>query len=196
MTTYKNFTVDFPQRLAELHRRFWSIASSADLDVSYALMRLAAASLLPYERLEGTSGARRRDIRNSPSIRTLLELDKRFRESSYCLDTSHWSLLDVADFELGPRGWLGDQREMELVVCKVLQMVRHSVAHSNLFFGGATTIEHIYLGSRRERDPDTGKYRVLRCTLEALNRLVDAWVANVRKLRTSPSLIWQELEAA
>lgn len=44
----KNFTVDLPKRLAELDRQFRPIALSENLDVSYALMKLAAAFLLPY----------------------------------------------------------------------------------------------------------------------------------------------------
>src|SRR5438128_7261394 len=121
MTTYKNFIVDFPKRLSELDREFRPIATSADLDVSYALMRLAASFLLPYERIEGTSGARRAEIKDSQSIRKFLELDKRFHEASYCSDITQWSLLDVDDFSRGPREeWLGGER-VELVVYKVLQ---------------------------------------------------------------------------
>lgn len=196
MTAYKNFTVDFPKRLAELDREFRPIARSADLDVSYALMRLAAAFLLPYERIEGTSGTRRTDILDSQSIRKFLELDKRFYEASYCSDVTQWAILDVDGFSSGPRGWLGSERKMDSVVFKVLQTIRHSVAHSNLFFGGDVTIEHIYLGSRKERDPETNNYRVVRCTLHELNHLVDAWVSNLQKLRVSPSLIWRELDKA
>ena len=196
MTAYKNFTVDFPKRLTELDREFRPIATSADLDVSYALMRLAASFLLPYERIERTSGARRADIRGPLPIRKFLELDKSFREASYCSDITQWAVLDVDNFSRGPRDWLGTERQMDLVVFKVLQTIRHSVAHSNLFFGGELMIEHIYLGSRRERDRETNKYRVVRCTLNELNHLVDAWVSNIQKLRVSPSLIWRELDEA
>ena len=79
---------------------------------------------------------------------------------------------------------------------QVLETIRHSVAHSNIFFGGEYQIEHIYLGSRRERLPETGKYRVIRCTVGELDQLVDASIHNVQKLRLSPALIWRELEAA
>lgn len=196
MTAYKNFTVDFPKRLTELDRKFRPIARSADLDVSYGLMRLAASFLLPYERIEGTSGSRRAEIRDPQSIRKFLELDKRFHEASYCSDITQWSLLDVDDFSRGPRDWLGSERRLDLVAYKVLQTIRHSVAHSNLFFGGDLTIEHIYLGSRTERDRETDKYRVVRSTVHELNHLVDAWILNVQKLRASPSLIWRELDEA
>lgn len=196
MSTYQNFTVDLPERLAILDRKFRPIASDDDLDVSYALMKLAASFLLPYERIKGTSGARRADIRDSQSIRKFLELDKRFHEASYCSDIAQWSCFDVAGFSRGPSGWLGNERQLDLPAHEVLQTIRHSVAHSNLFFGGEVTIEHIYLGSRRERDPETGKYRVVRCTAHELHHFVDAWISNVQKLRVSPSLIWRELEVA
>lgn len=172
MTAYKNFTVDFPKRLTELDREFRPIATSADLDVSYALMRLAASFLLPYERIEGMSGTRQTDVRDSLSIRKFLELDKRFHEASYCSDITQWSILDVDHFSRGPRDWLGTERQMDLVVFKVLQTIRHSVAHSNLFFGGELTIEHIYLGSRREKDRETNKYRVVR----SLMSLITLWM--------------------
>jgi hypothetical protein len=81
------------------------------------------------------------------------------------------------------------------MVHKVLQTIRHSVAHSNLFFGGEKTIEHIFLGSRREPEP-TDRYRVARSSVHALNHLIDAWLRNVQKLRVSPSLIWPELDEA
>lgn len=196
VTAYKNFTVDLPKRLAELDREFRPIASSLDLDVSYALMKLAASFLLPYERIEGTSGTRRADIKDAQSIRKFLERDKRFHQASYCSDVRNWSSFDVDDYSRGPLRWLGNELQVDLPVHKVLQTVRHSVAHSNLFFGGDTKIEHIYLGSRRENDPETEKYRVVRCTVYELNHLVDAWISNLQSLRVSPSLIWDELERA
>lgn len=196
MTAYQNFTVDFPKRLTELDQQFRPIATSADLEVSYLLMKLTASFLLPYERIEGTSGARRSEIVDPQSIRRFLELDKRFGEASYCSDITDWSLLDVDDFHRGPRDWTSREHRSDLVVHKVLQTIRHSVAHSNLFFGGELAIEHIYLGSRRENDRGTDKYRVVRSNVRAINHLIDAWILNVQKLRVSPSLIWRELDEA
>lgn len=198
MTAYKNFTVDFPQRIAELDERFRPIANSSDLEVSYTLMKLAASFLLPYERIAGTSGARRADITDSQSIRKYLELDKRFHQSRYCSDIGQWAWVDVDDFDRGPIAWVDRERKVypDSLTHEVLETIRHSVAHSNLFFGGEGRIEHIFLGSRRERDPQTNKYRVLRSTVGQLDNLIDAWIRNVQKLRVSPSLIWRELERA
>jgi hypothetical protein len=196
MSIYKNFTFDFPKRLTELDRKFRPIAKSVDLEVSYALMRLASAFLLPYERLEGTSGTRTSDVRDSQSIRKSLELDEPFHEASYCSDITQWSVFNVDDFSHGPRGWLGKGRPMDLAACQVLRLIRNSIAHSNMFFGGENTIEHIYLGNHRERDPKTEKYQVVGCTVHELNHLVDAWVSNVQKLPVKPSLIWRELDEA
>ena len=196
MTAYKNFVVDFPKRLRELDKQFWPIAKSADLEVSYVLMKLTASFLLPYERTVGTSGARQSEISGPQRIRKYLELDKPFREASYCSDITQWSFFDVDDFHLGPRDWTGRGFRSDFVVHEALQTIRHSAAHSNLFFGGEMTIEHIFLGSRRERDPNTDKYRVARSTVHALNHLIDAWIDNVQKLRVSPWLIWRELDEA
>ncbi|MDP2319178.1 MAG: hypothetical protein Q8O42_07575 [Acidobacteriota bacterium] len=197
MTAYKNFTVDLPRRIAQLDRRVRPLATSVELEVSYLVMKMAAAFLLPYERLEGTSGARRADVTDPRSIRKTLELDKRFREASYCGDLTEWALLEVDDFQRGPRDWTSRQHGLDAaVVHKVLKTVRHSIAHSNLFFGGERKIEHIYLGSRKDRDLENGPYSVLRGTVGAVENMVDAWIDNLQRLRTSPSLIWHELEAA
>jgi len=196
MTAYRNFTVEFPTRLAELDKVFKPIASSAELEVSYTLMKLAASFLLPYERVEGTSGARTADLKERQSIRKYLELDKRFHQASYCSNGDQWSYLDVDDFAHGPTNWVTNGYKLKSPVHKVLETIRHSVAHSNLFFGGDSKIEHIYLGSRREKDPDTNQYRVLWCTVNELNHLVDAWITNLKKLSVSPSVIWAELEEA
>lgn len=102
MTMYKNFTIDFPQRLGELDLKFRPIVDTADLGVSYVLIKLSSAFLLPYERIEGTSGARHSDIKKPQSIRKNLELDKRFREAKYCLDIHQWALSDVDNFQCGP----------------------------------------------------------------------------------------------
>jgi len=197
MTAYKNFTVDFPKRLLELDQQFRPLATAADLEVSYLLMKLAAAFLLPYERIEGTSGARRTEISDRQSIRKFLELDKRFCEASYCEDIARWSLFDVDDFHRGPRKWTERGERLDIgVVHRVLRTIRHSAAHSNLFFGGEVTIEHIYLGKRMENDLETDKYRVVRGSVSAVNHVIDAWIRNVHGLRVSPSLIWQELDDA
>jgi len=77
-----------------------------------------------------------------------------------------------------------------------LKVVRHSIAHSNLFFGGEQQLEHIYIGSRVNRDDANGPYVVLRGTIEAVDHLVSAWLGRLRDLRASPSVIWQEIETA
>jgi hypothetical protein len=197
MTAYKNFTVDLPDRIAELDKLVRPLATSIDLEVTYIVMKITSAFLLPYERLEGTSGARRTDVTNPQSIRKTLELDKLFRGATYCEDLTQWTALDVDDFHRGPRDWNSrDERLDAEVAHTVLRTIRHSIAHSNLFFGGEQTIEHIYFGSRKERDIENGNYRVVRGTVGAVEHLVDAWINNLHGLRTSPSLIWRELEEA
>lgn len=197
MTAYENFTVDLPKRIAELDSQFRGIASDMNLDVSYTLMKLVASFLLPYERIEGTSGARRVDVKDSQSIRKYLELDKRYHESAYCSSIDHWASIDVDDFSSGPQAaWLGKESSLNSPVHKVLKTIRHSIAHSNLFFGGEQKIEHVYLGSRKEINSETNKYRVLRCTVAGLQHFVDVWISNLQRLRVSSSLIWREIEEA
>jgi hypothetical protein len=195
MSTYKNFTVDFPKRIKELDQQFRPLATTTDLEVSYLLMKLAGAFLLPYERIKGSSGARRSEIADPQPIRKFLELDKRFTKTSYCSNIAEWSMFNVDNFHCGPCAWdRNDQDLATIEVHVVLQTIRHSLAHSNLFFGGDSKIEHVYLGSRREKVSDTDKYQVVCSSVNALNQLVDTWLSNVQKLRISPSLIWHELE--
>jgi hypothetical protein len=197
MGHYGNFTVDFPTRLGELDRQFRPLAKSADLEVTYTLMKLAAAFLLPYERLDGDSGARNTDV--DPARRQLirrdLELDGQFSESSYSGGSTEWRLLEVAGFSGGPKRWQGTERAVDRSVREVLEIIRHSVAHSNVFFGGQSAIDHVYLGNRT---PSLGPktYTVLRCSVRELEHLVDCWIQNVQKLRVNPALIWRELKAA
>ena len=197
MGHYRNFTVDFPQRLSELDHQFRPLALDAGLEVTYTLMKLAAAFLLPYERLDGDSGARDADVDPARrlSIRRDLELDRRFGDSSYCGGSKEWQLLEVKDFSGGPRRWQEAGSVVDSRVREVLQIIRHSVAHSNVFFDGESKIEHVYLGNRR---PGAGRetYCVIRCKVHELERLIDCWIRNVQKLRVNPALIWNELEVA
>lgn len=197
MTAYRNFTVDLPRRIAELDRLIQPLAREKDLEVSYLVMKMTAVFLLPYERLQGTSGARHADVADPQAIRKTLELDKRFREASYCADLCQWTLLDVDDFGRGPRDWRSREVRLgDVIAHEVLKIVRHSLAHSNLFFGGEQKIEHLYLGSRIDRDRDTGPYRVVKGTVAAVGHLADSWNSNLQRLRTTASLIWRELDAA
>jgi len=198
MSSYRNFTVDFPKRVAQLDVVFRPFALNADLLVSYTLMRLASGFLLPYERIAGTSGAGRAEVSSKQNIRSTLELDKPFLRSGYCSDNDYWRVAKVDDFDAGPVRWNDAMSivDKKVMVWDLLQVVRHSTAHSNLFFGGEEQIEHIFLGSRLERDSMTNKYRVFQCTPLSLDHLLNRWFLNVEQLRESPALIWAELEAA
>lgn len=197
MSSYRNFSVDFPKRVDQLHIAFRPFAVGADLSVTYTLMRLAAGFLLPYERTVGKGGAGRAEVSSKQAIRSTLKLDQWFLESAYVKDRDNWSMVDTDKFDNGPRSWNEHVRDIaDLKVHDVLEIVRHATAHSNLFFGGSETIEHIYLGNRQDRDEKTNKYRVLRCSPDALENLVDQWHCNVERLRSSPALIWAEIEKA
>jgi hypothetical protein len=196
MSLYKNFPIDMPRRVMELDPEFRRIASAADLEVTYLLMKLSAAFLLPYERLEGTSGAGRDEAQERQRIRRPLELDRRFLKSSYVSDPQGWLLLNTDDFRMGPRRWTSERRPLDQSeVHVVLKVIRHAIAHSNLFFGGESMIQHVYLGNRLDRR-DTAKYQVIQATVTELDLLVTGWLRNVQKLRTSPSVIWRAVEEA
>lgn len=197
MSEYKNFTVEMPERLASLDRHFSPIAEKENLEVTYLLMKLSAAFLLPYERVDGESGATGNDISDPQAIRKYLELDKLFQQSTYCLDPQRWIRIDVDNFSQGPRSWESQGTKVNETVAKILERIRHATAHSNLYFGGASkAIQHIYFGNRYERDRKTDQYIVIRCDVAGLTALVNAWILNVAKLRISPTLIWEELETA
>lgn len=198
MTAYRNFTVDLPKRIQDLDQEFSPIAVRKNLDVTYLLMKLATAFLLPYERVSNTSGATRSDINNTQNIRKYLELDKSFSSSTYCINCEQWWQYNVDDFSNGPSSWFGQKRKLEIGTAdKILKAIRNAIAHSNLYFGGeGKDIEHIFFGNRNERDTQTDKYFVIGCTIPELNQLTKSWLTNVQKLRVSPELIWTELEKA
>jgi hypothetical protein len=102
MSAYKNFTVELPERIQNLDKEFSQLAKVKNLEVTYLLMKLAAAFLLPYERISGTSGATSFDIVEPQRIRRTLELDKQFYRSSYPKNIDGWVRYDVNDFSNGP----------------------------------------------------------------------------------------------
>jgi len=192
MTAYKNFTVDYPARIRDLDESFRSIAAGKGLEVSYALMKLAGAFVLPYERVEGTSGAI--EVKNRQTIRKNLELDKRFCETSYYSDISQWCLFDVTRFRIHNDEWPRKISQMREPAHRLLRIIRHSIAHSNLLFGGEEHIEHIYLGSLIDENDRQRGWHVIRCNLSELNTLIDSWINNLQKAGARPSVVWTELE--
>ena len=196
MVQYRNFTVDLPKRIDELDSEFRGIAEKRELEVSYLLMKLSSAFILPYERIDGTSGAKSHDIIDTQRIRSALELDKLFFDSNYYINKDDWKKVDVDNFSFGPSRWFSMLENFSMTVAKVLKILRHSIAHSNLFFGGNEDIEHIYFGNRKERDSKTNKYTVLCCSVAEMNHLVGCWISNVSKLSANPYLIWQTIDKA
>ena len=196
MAAYENFTVDFPKRIRKLDAQFRNIASGKELEVSYLLMKLSSSFLLPYERIEGTSGVRKHDIQNHQGIRKELELDKKFYESKYCNITTDWGEIHVNNFSAGPSHWFSKSCELDSTVAKILKTLRHSIAHSNLYFGGENKIEHIYFANKEERNNETEKYTVIKCTISAMVVLVDNWIKNLCSLENNPNLIWRLIDEA
>jgi len=198
MTAYRNFSVQFPERIKELDQDFKALATERDLQVTYLMMKASSCFLLPFERLAGTSGASSAEIPCQQKIRRHLDLDKPFAKSSYFDEEGRWAKGDVDNFSSGPEGWVGKELWVLPVTavasCKVLGALRHSLAHSNFFFGGEEQIEDIYFGSKRENKESTEKYTVYRCSIVSLNYLLDSWIENVASEAVSSKLIWQELD--
>ncbi len=198
MTAYRNFLVDFPARIEKLDEVFAPMAVSRDLEVTYLLMKIASAFLLPYERMYGDSGATRHDIRDQQRARTQLELDKKFVRSSYCNAWNEWRAYSVDDFSTGPLAWLEHEQGISTwEVARTLRIVRHALAHSNVYFGGEhSTIQHVYFGNRADRERETDQYKVIRGSVQDVQQMLDTWLRNMRLLRASPALVWQAIDEA
>jgi hypothetical protein len=198
MTAYRNFTVDFPARIEKLDKVFAPMAASDELEVTYLLMKVASAFLLPYERMYGDSGATRHDVLDPQGARAQLELDKKFVRSSYCDTWNEWRVFSVVDFSTGPLAWLEDDQGIPTwEVASTLKIVRHALAHSNIYFGGEnSTIQHIYFGNRADRARGTDQYKVIRGSVQDVKRMIDTWLKNLHGLRASSALVWQAIDEA
>ena len=196
MTAYSNLSVDLPSRIRDLDPAFRKHAELNDLQVTYLFMKLASSFLLPYERIAGTSGASADDICDQQAIRPSLEFDRRFRESGYCKDFTKWKMIDTDDYSAGPEYWKNDTQPLELTAAKVLKIIRHSIAHSNLYFGGQETIQHIYFGNRRSNSPQSDEYRIIRATVAESEYLCERWIENVVNLKAHPALLFEALAVA
>lgn len=201
MSEFRNFSVEFPERLAQLDGHFRPLADRENLQVSYLLMRLTSAFLLPYERTFGDSGEQGADVADSQRVRKVLELDKPFTASTYALQ-SDWTRFQVSNYSARSEDWIRTSLAAS-TVHQVLQDVRYALSHSNLRFAvqpfrsGAPVasekdINYVFLAARAERLP-TQQYRVTQFSVTGLDGLVDQWVANVTKVRTSPHTIWREI---
>ena len=198
MTAYRNFTVDFPARIEKLDDLFAPLAASHDLEVTYLLMKAASAFLLPYERMFGDSGVRKHDVLDPQKARTQLELDKKFLRSSYCSTWNEWRWYSVNDFSKGPLDWFQHEQGISTwEVGSILKVVRHALAHSNLYFGGENSvIQHIYFGNRADANKQTDQYRVIRGSIKDVQQMLETWLDRVQLLRGSSSLVWQAIDEA
>lgn len=196
MSSYRNFAIELPSRLRKLDDCFREAAQGQGSEVSYLLMKLAALFLLPYQRLVGDSGAAAAEVSPRAAVRKYLELDKRFRESRYCLSIDAWCRIDTLKFSEGPRAWADRAESLDEMTHWVLLTIRNALAHSNLHFGGENEIRHIYFGKREDRDPGSDRYVVIGCDVASLERLVTAWLDNVEAVAATSRTIWGEVERA
>ena len=190
MTRYQAFHEDLTQRCSELHEKYLEIAKTEKREVTYLLMRLGCAFILPYERvvLDNKLGPSKKDKRSE--IRRDLEINKKFIESDYCDNGIEWTYLkmDENKFYEGYESeeWSENETDLgEKLTGQVLGYLRNAVAHSNLLFAcdeSNDTIVRIYFGTKETkknekmklREP-TGKYHVIGCDLRGLDRLLDVW---------------------
>lgn len=192
MTQYRNLTVDFPSRIHDLDVHFRPIALGMKLEVTYAIMKLASAFLLPYERIDGQSGAKRADVSSGRDLRRALGLGSPFDTSRYCADPEHWACFTVPTFPFDVDSWAGVRSTPSQSTATILETMRHAIAHSNLLFAGCEDIELVFMASR---DGSTGGCRVVRCTGDALNNFADRWIENLATLPTCHGLVWNVIES-
>ena len=83
-----------------------------------------------------------------------------------------------------------------MTAAEVLCALRNAVAHSNLQFDGIKEIERVYFGSLLDRRHPEKGYRVIRCEIKNLEKLLDAWLDLLAKIKGNPPVIWRELEQA
>jgi hypothetical protein len=165
MTLYKPFHADLPIRCQELHEIFSSIAEEQHLEVTYTLMRLGCAFLMPFERVVNDNKLGPVEKKERSDIRKKLEIDKKFIESSYCDNDIGWTYCNPEgdEFYEGYESEKWSRNEVELgeqPTAQVLAFIRNAVAHSNLPFAcdeNDDRIVRIYFGSEeRTRDKETG----------------------------------------
>jgi len=198
MTAYRNFSLEFPERVKELDQDFIACAKQRNLEVTYLMMKASSCFLLPFERLAGDSGVSSAEVPNQQKIRKHLNFDEPFARTFYCDGDERWAQGNVDNFSSGPEAWIDKDcwvlPIMGLASCKVLRTLRHSLAHSNFFFGGEQQIEDVYFGAKREKKESTEKYTVYRCSVNSLNHLLDSWIEKVSSEAVSSEVIWRELD--
>jgi hypothetical protein len=175
MSLFETFHVDLPGRCQTLHEKFSKIAKDKDLEVTYTLMRLGCAFLMPFEQ-------------SLFDLKDRLEINSKFGESSYCCNYNAWTYHKVpeqqyrADLDLNTLLQGGEDLGTK-TVREVLFIIRCAIAHSNLHFAAEQnneniphdyrSITHIFFGIQ----PADGKteYRVIGSNPIELSRLLDIW---------------------
>lgn len=197
MSLFETFHVDLPERCQTLHETFSRIAKENDLEVTYTLMRLGCAFLMPYER--SVKNKRLGPSENGKSaLKDKLELNRKFGESSYCHNDNAWTYHKVPEQQyredldvnalLRERGDLSARK-----VGQVLFDIRCAIAHSNLHFAAeqnnqniprnGRSITHIFFGVKPTNDKT--EYRVIGSNPIELNWLLDIWSAKLGDISES-----------
>ena len=206
MTLYKSFHVDLPIRCQKLHGEFLKLARDHELEVTYTLMRLTSAFLLPFERVVNDNKLGPGKKKERTEIRGELEINNKFVESSYYGTDGDWTYYKMKNkkfFEgYNPEKWAQDEGDF----CKkdtqhLFAVIRNAVAHSNLLFAcdeNDNKIVYICFGSKeRENGKETGRYSVIGCNLNGLNKLLDEWCKKLNGIgHSSDGVILEALEEA
>ena len=199
MASYKNITIDLPERIATLDRDFSIISKEKDLEVTYLLMKLYPSFLAPYERISKSSHAKNMDMIDRSVLTKHLRINDLFNNSKF-ISTEKWLQTNDSCFSKGVVHWYEatsqEQIETNLKVGDVLSIIRNALAHSNIYFGGeyVETIEHAYLGSNWPKKSD--EITILRCSIKALEHFVSVWLASLAELGISSKALWPQLEGS
>lgn len=197
MTAYRNFSLEFPERVKELDQDFIACAKQRNLEVTYLMMKASSCFLLPFERLAGDSGVSSAEVPNQQKIRKHLNFDEPFARTFYCDGDERWAQGNVDNFSSGPEAWIDKDcwvlPIMGLASCKVLRTLRHSLAHSIFLWWRAADRGCLLRCKAREKE-STEKYTVYRCSVNSLNHLLDSWIEKVSSEAVSSEVIWRELD--
>ena len=193
MAIYRNITIELPNRIQILDSKFRSIAKAEKYEVTYLLMKLYPSFLAPYERISGTSHARKMDKINRDELTKHLRLNDKINNSKFVSD-SKWYETTADSFSGKVVDWFERSKiESPLLVKDVLVIIRNALAHSNIYFGGKNKnrIDHVYFASNWPKKED--KIKVLMCSTEAAELFTDIWIKSIKSLGLSSGVIWREV---
>ena len=162
MSEYIHFVKDFTLRCEELMKRIDKDNNIYDLKVTGLLMVASAAINIPFERLRPVSA----NMTPNPSgdIEKYSEAAQQFNQlldSNFigsCLApndmSSEWLIAEPKSVEGSPETWATSFKiiSRKKTVKAVLKIIRHALAHGNIFTKSGTTLVDVNVGKNKRRE--------------------------------------------